>query len=232
MNQLHIGFTNMVRNRLRTEQRLIDTVHELITEGGFDKVKINHLAQRANVNKILIYRYFGGLDGLINAYYEKYKPIVAAPPIDVERLKDATIEEFFKACADFILTEFRLLRANPQAQELLRNDLVNNKPGAINPVAFQKEEQTRIMIEKLGEIIQSMYGRSFAAIIISGMTMLTFMAHDKRTMMGIDLGSDEGWQEIERTIERVFYGVALATKERLGSNTPPATPSANGEQPV
>lgn len=222
----------MVRDRLQTEQRLIDTVHELITEGGFDKLGINRLAQRAKVNKILIYRYFGGLDGLIKAYYEKYQPVVSAPPIDLNQLEGATIDEFFTACADYILAEFRLLRTNPQAQELMRNNLMGGKPGTSYPVVTQKEEKLRVMIEELGELIQSNYGRSFAAIIVSGMTMLTFMAQNKRTIIGIDIDTEAGWREIEETIRRIFYAVGLATKERLGKNIVPPSPSANSQQPA
>ncbi|WP_375444917.1 TetR/AcrR family transcriptional regulator [uncultured Fibrella sp.] len=221
----------MVRDRLKTEQRLIDAVNELITEGGFDNVRINRLAQRAGVNKILIYRYFGNLDGLIKAYYEKYKPIVSAPLIDLTQLEGATIDEFFTICGDYILAEFRLLRANPQAQEMMRNNLMGGRPGTAYPVASQKEERLRIMIEQLGKLIQSNYGRSFAAIIVSGMTMLTFMAHDKRTTMGIDIDSKEGWDEIEEAIRRIFYAVALATKERLGNDSIPHS-SADSQEPA
>ncbi|RYF73842.1 MAG: TetR/AcrR family transcriptional regulator [Cytophagaceae bacterium] len=222
----------MMRDRVQTEQRLIEAVYELVVEGGFEQVRINRVSQRAQVNKILIYRYFGGLDGLINAYYQKYQPVVAAPLIDLEKLNGATLDEFFRACSDFVLAEFRLLRANPQAQEFLRNDLINNQAGAPNPVAFQKEEQLRIMIEKLGDLIQSKYGRSFAAIIISGMTMLTFMAHDKRSVMGIDMSTDAGWTEIEAAIERIFYGASLATKERLGNDVLPVVALSDTEQPA
>ena len=218
----------MIRDRLKTEQRLIDTAHELITEGGFDNLRINRLAQRSRVNKILIYRYFGGLDGLIKAYYDKYQPIVSAPPIDLDLLEGVSIDEFFAICADYVLTEFRLLRSNPQAQEVMRNNLMRGKPNTSLFDVSQKEERLRVMIEKLGELIQSSYGRSFAAIIVSGMTMLTFMAQDKRTVMGIDLDTPDGWNEIEEAIRRIFYAVALATKERLGNNSIPQAASTNG----
>ncbi len=222
----------MTRDRAQTEQRLIDAVHELITDVGFNRVGINRIAQHARVNKILIYRYFGGLDGLIKAYYEKYQPVASAPLIDSERLKGVPLEEFFKACCDFIIAEFRLLRANPQAQEVLRNDLLGSRPGTPNPIAFQKEEQIRIMVEKLSNLIQSQYGRSFAAVIISGMTMLTFMAQDKRTVMGIEMGTDEAWEEIEQTIQRVFHGVHLAAKERIGDMVPLELPLTDRQEPV
>lgn len=227
----------MAKDRLQTEQRLLDAAHEIITNEGFDQLRINKLAQQAKVNKILIYRYFGNLNGLIEVYYERYKPVVAAPLIDVKRLEGATLDEFFQTCCDFILDEFRLLRANPQAQQFLKNDLMANQPGVPNPLAFRKAQQLDVMIDELGQQINSEYGRSFTTILMSALTLLTFMAQDKRTVMGIDLGTDEGWLEIENAVRRIFYGVMLATRERLGTNrvpgnqtarTPPA--SADGQE--
>lgn len=211
----------MAKDRLQTEQRLLDAVHEIITNEGLDQLRINKLAQQAKVNKILIYRYFGNLNGLIEVYYEKYKPVVAAPLIDIKRLEGATLDEFFQTCCDFILDEFRLLRANPQAQQFLKNDLMAYQPGVPNPMAFRKAEQLDAMVDELSRQINSAYGRSFATVVMSALTLLTFMGQDKRTVMGIDLGTNEGWQEIEQAVRRIFYGVTLATKERLGTDRVP-----------
>ncbi|MBO0939676.1 TetR family transcriptional regulator [Fibrella sp. HMF5335] len=217
----------MTRDRIQTENRLIDAIHELLTEEGLDQIKINKVAQHAKVNKILIYRYFGGIDGLINAYYNKYKPVVDTPPIDVDRLRGAPIDEFFQACCDYVITEFRLLRENPQAQSFLKNDLMAYQPGVANPYADEKESQLRNTIDELSSLIQTDYGRPFSAIILSGMTLLTFMAQDKRTVFGIDLGTDEGWIEIEKTLQRIYYALAELNKSRIGGNVmlPSSPPS-------
>jgi len=222
----------MTRDRIQTEQRLIDAVHELITEGGFDKVRINRVAQRAKVNKILIYRYFGGLEGLVTAYYEKYKPVIFAPSINYDELVGVSTDDFYAVCLNYILTEFRLLRANPEAKEFLRNDLLTHKPGMLNPFVAQKEEQQRTITTKLGELAQSPDSRGIAAIMMSGMTQLTLMGQDKRKTLGIDIGTDEGWDEIERGLKQIFYGLSLAAKERLGDTMPGAEASTDSQQPV
>ena len=213
----------MVRNRPQTQQRLLAAVHQLLTAEGLDQVRINRVASLASVNKVLIYRYFGGIDGLLGAYYEQYRPFVAAPPINLAALAGAPLSEFFQACSEYILAEFRLLRANPQAQQVLRNELMGCQTTDQNPVAAQKQAQLEQMVAELGKLINSTYGASFSTVILSAMTLLTFMAQDKRTIMGIALDTDEGWAEIELAIKRIFYGIYLATKERIGDTVPAAT---------
>lgn len=54
--------------RERTEQALIRAIGELILEGGVEGLGVNAVARQAGANKALIYRYFGGLPGLLRAF--------------------------------------------------------------------------------------------------------------------------------------------------------------------
>lgn len=60
------------RDREATERRLVETIGEMIREGGFEKIGVNAVAERAGVSKILIYRYFGSVDGLVAAYVRQH----------------------------------------------------------------------------------------------------------------------------------------------------------------
>ncbi len=55
----------MKRNRAKTEERIVKAAVDLIVENGFSGFGINHVAARSGVDKVLIYRYFKGLDGLL-----------------------------------------------------------------------------------------------------------------------------------------------------------------------
>ena len=55
-----------------TEKRLIEAVSKVIEEEGFTKIGINRIARQAQCDKVLIYRYFGGLDGLLVAWAKQY----------------------------------------------------------------------------------------------------------------------------------------------------------------
>ena len=57
------------RDREATEKRLLDTIGKMIAEDGFEKIGINAIATQSGVSKILIYRYFGSVEGLMAATY-------------------------------------------------------------------------------------------------------------------------------------------------------------------
>ena len=56
------------RNRNRTQEALVEAVGAVIDEGGVPSLGVNAVARRAGVDKALIYRYFDGLDGLVEAF--------------------------------------------------------------------------------------------------------------------------------------------------------------------
>lgn len=62
----------MSRDRARTEEKILKAVGDILAEpGGSRRIGVNAIAERAGVDKVLIYRYFGGGDGLLAAFAEK-----------------------------------------------------------------------------------------------------------------------------------------------------------------
>ncbi len=55
----------MVKNRLQTEQKILQAVEQILLNDGFPAIGINSIARTAGCDKVLIYRYFDGLDGLL-----------------------------------------------------------------------------------------------------------------------------------------------------------------------
>ncbi len=60
----------MAKSRLQTEQRILDAVGTILLEHGYTAVGINAIARQAGCDKVLIYRYFGGLNELLLAFAE------------------------------------------------------------------------------------------------------------------------------------------------------------------
>ena len=60
----------MKRSRRGTEERIVPAVGTVLERDGFEKVGVNLIARTAGVDKVLIYRYFGGLDGLLTSFGE------------------------------------------------------------------------------------------------------------------------------------------------------------------
>src|ERR1700712_2359383 len=61
------GPEKRVRDRAGTERAILDAAKRLLAEEGFQNFGINAVARGAGCDKQLIYRYYGGLDGLVEA---------------------------------------------------------------------------------------------------------------------------------------------------------------------
>jgi len=60
----------MARDRQATEKKILRAVGRILAEKGFQNFGINAVARQARVDKVLIYRYFGGMPELLRAYAE------------------------------------------------------------------------------------------------------------------------------------------------------------------
>ena len=72
----------------RSETQLIEAVSTIITEEGFSKIGINKIARTAGCDKVLIYRYFGGLDGLIAVWAKKHDFYIQAYDTFINRIEE------------------------------------------------------------------------------------------------------------------------------------------------
>lgn len=61
----------MPRNAELTQQRLLDSAANIIAQGGIAALRVDQLAERAGVNKRMIYHYFGNKDGLARRVLEQ-----------------------------------------------------------------------------------------------------------------------------------------------------------------
>lgn len=80
------------RSRSATEARFLNAVLKLVAETGFAHLGINVIAERTGSDKVLIYRYFGSLDGLLQRVAESQSWLPSADelssklPDDPQRL--------------------------------------------------------------------------------------------------------------------------------------------------
>jgi len=57
-----------LKDKEQTKRKLIQAVGELIKTEKFSAIKISQISKKADVDRKLIYRYFGGISGLLEAY--------------------------------------------------------------------------------------------------------------------------------------------------------------------
>lgn len=92
----------------------------MVAEQGFEKIGINAVATQSGVSKILIYRYFGSMEGLMAAYICQYDFWLNFPlEFPSKEELPAFVKKMFKLQID-------QLRNNPTLKRLYRWELSSN----------------------------------------------------------------------------------------------------------
>ncbi len=192
----------MPRSSEKIRAKILEAVGTLLSKKGFQAIGVNSVARTAGVDKVLIYRYFGGMQQLLRAYAMQgdFWPTLAQ---QVGRtLPELASMDAAELSSIFLVAHLRELRKRPITQEIIRWSL------------FERNELTQtlaIALEELGsEIINllpfqrhrdsSMDFRAFGALILAGITHLVLCSKTAGVHLGMDIRSEEGWVRLERAI--------------------------------
>jgi len=204
--------TAAVRNRPVTERKLIRAVEKLLARGGFGMLGPSAVAREAGVDKMLIYRYFGNLDGLVAA-------VVQSPGFfpTIEEICDGDIAAMRARPAP----QRAAMIAGNYARALIKRPVVlammawetveRNRLTAITET--EREEMSKRIAETLLDDIGAAPGVAGAyAIIGAAINYLAIRQRKIRIFSGVEIRTEEGWREMTRAIELMM--AALATPAR------------------
>ena len=192
----------MSRNSQQTRKKIIAAVGRLLSRSGFRNLGINAIAREAGVDKVLIYRYFGGIPDLLQAYAEEGDFWPTA-----EELLAGFHGQLPPSNADLaakLLIEFgRALRRRPITQEIMRWELLERNE-LTDALAHYREEQGM----KLIRIVRDARGldldiQALGSILSAGQTYLILRSKTAAVYNGLKLGSDRDWRRIEKNIEHL-----------------------------
>lgn len=187
------------KDRESTELRLLDAVGELVEQDGFENLGINAVAQRAGVSKVLIYRYFESLEGLISAYIRRHDFW-----INFDRQLPAP-QEIGSFAKQVFREQIRRLRENYTLRRLYRWELTSD-----NALIRQLREERERKGVWLTETFARLSGRPFqevavpAALLSSAISYLVLLEENCEQYNGIALQQEAGWRELEQGIDRLI----------------------------
>ena len=191
------------RDREATERRLIEAVGQMIAEQGFEKIGINAVAAQSGVSKILIYRYFGSIEGLMVAYIRQNDFWLNFP---IELPEREQLPSFVKK---MFQGQVEQLRSNPTLKRLYRWELSCNNE-MILKLREQREKIGLELVEKVSQL--SGYPQKemavMASVVTASITYLIMLEEFCPVYNGIPLNDDAGWQQINEgigiLIDKVF----------------------------
>jgi AcrR family transcriptional regulator len=196
------------RDRARTEAAIVAAAREVLAGEGFQGLGVNAVARRAGCDKQLIYRYFGGLDGLVDAIGadlaawldERLADPDAAPPQSYAELAERLALRFLDA-----------LRANVLVQRIAAWEIAAPSPLLARLTAARGAALGRWMARARGDLAPppGVDAPAVNALVVAAVQQLALAAAAAGSFSGLPLQSEADWDRVRaavRTLVRGAYG--------------------------
>lgn len=183
-----------------TEKRLLEAVTKVIEEDGFTKIGVNRIAKHAQCDKVLIYRYFGSLDGLLVEWAKQHDFYSFAYSEFMHQIAQATTSDFRDIIKAVLLKQLEYLKDNPIMQELYVWELSGNSSFRAIQVEREKNgHQLQLELEKrLGGGCS--HCNFYITIIIAAINYIILFTRQYNMFNGIDFSKPEAWEELKNVI--------------------------------
>lgn len=188
-----------MKNREQTEEKILEAVGSIIENQGFEKVGINAIATEAGVSKMLIYRYFGGVEELIAQYLiqKDYWANTDAAIINPEAVGDS-IKSMFRRQVEQLRNDITLRR-------LYRWELFTDNQN-IRQLRNRREENGCRLIKMVSALTGCPDAQvaALASILSASISYLALLKDQCQSYNGICLQTDEGWNQLMQGIEMII----------------------------
>jgi AcrR family transcriptional regulator len=189
------------RDRSATEERILAAVGEVLARDGFGALGINAIAREAGVDKVLIYRYFGGLPELLRLWGASGRFWPTVNELLGEDRQAVLALPLAERYALFFDRFIDALRARPLTLEILAAEIVERNE--LTAILETEREQWGAQAEALfggDEMARAPHLRGITLLLVAGVMYLLVRARKIRIFGGIDLHSDAGWTALKAAV--------------------------------
>ena len=197
----------VTRNRKATRAKLIKAVGSILSKNGFAGIGINAVAREAGVDKVLIYRYFGGLPQLISAFGcegDFWPSVEELAGGDIEKFGQLPLEEKLSQLGIIFM---KALKKRPITQEIMAWEMIER-----NELTIELETIRETTMLRFFEMFFPLSGDDVdllpvIAIIGAGISYLVTRSRKIQMYSGIDLQSESGVKRLQDAIGLIIKGI-------------------------
>jgi AcrR family transcriptional regulator len=190
------------RDRAATEAAIVAAAEQLLLRDGWSGLNVNTLAAQAGVDRKLIYRYFEGVEGVVERLAGRLdlwlgETLAAQPPIEVTSYRDFARE---------MLTGYlRALRHSPLILRLVAWELSEDTPllrrlETARSAVLQRWTASRRPNLPLPEGVDVV---ALNVVFLAAVQHLALAGTTRDRFAGVTL-DDKGWARIEAAIDRML----------------------------
>ncbi|KAA0698405.1 TetR/AcrR family transcriptional regulator [Neorhizobium sp. P12A] len=196
-----------VRNRAATEAAILNAAKRLLAEEGFQGFGINAIARRAGCDKQLIYRYYGGLDGLVEAIGTDLGSWVK------DRIPEDTGGMFLLTYGDLmerlVILFLEALRDDPLMRRIVAWEVSENTE-QVRRLSEARSKALAAWIERMrGSLVppKGVDATSVNAMLFAAVQHLVLSAAISGQCAGLALKTAKDWEKAAAALKRIVRGV-------------------------
>jgi AcrR family transcriptional regulator len=190
-----------------TKRRLVDAIGAILARDGFMSLGVNAVAHEARADKALIYRYFGGLPELLEAYAESgsfWPTVEEMAGGSLEALAAMPLLPRWEHAFSHYVME---IRRRPTTQEILAWELVERNELTAQLEEVRERRGLALMKALAYDAPPHVDVAAVSSLFASSVHYLALRARQIRIFNGIDLRSEEGWARLQRTMLGMVIGL-------------------------
>ena len=201
------GMAAAGRDRGATSARILKAAAELLAEEGFQNFGVNAVARRAGCDKQLIYRYYGGMDGLVDAIGADLARWIE------EKMPVEGSQGFMLTYGDLVehmmMLFMRALRDDPLTRRIIAWEVSDNSP-QVRRLSEARSRALGLWIEKVRGAMPPPKGIDhFAlnAMLLASVQHVVLAGASAKRFAGLELVSDKDWDRVAQAVKKLVRGV-------------------------
>lgn len=196
-----------VKDRAATAARILAAGKAVLAEDGFRHFGINAVARRAGCDKQLIYRYFGGIGGLMEAIGGDLGDWVKLHiPEDSGGMFLLTYGDLMERLA-FLYLE--ALRADPLVRQIAAWELAEESDQA-RRLSEARSKALAGWLDRMRGSMALPKGTDTAtinALVIASIQQLVLASVTSGRFAGVTLKTERDWDKVRGALKRLIHGV-------------------------
>ena len=192
----------MSRDRFATRALILESAASIIASAGVSALGINSLAEAAKCDKVLIYRYFGGLDGVLAALSAER---MLWPRV---KLAEGGDESLADAVQSLLLEEWAALSGSTLMLASATAEL-SNRGAPLGAATF--EQRTELHAKMVASLRDAHHVPpyvdlpAFVELLSAALTVFAMRAahSTSKSTPAFDPASPQGWRRIEKILSAI-----------------------------
>jgi AcrR family transcriptional regulator len=195
----------IIKNKEITKRKLISALGETIKLEGFEALSASKVARRAEVDRKLINRYFGGLNQLIEAYVVENDYWLLFTEHINELLKYTSFPGSKELITSVLQNQFSYFFGAKDMQRLILWELTHNSP-LMKSIHNARESMGQKLLESTDTHFKDskVNFRAVGALIVGGIYYtILHTVKNGGLFADLDINSEYGQEEIQKAIEQI-----------------------------